>query len=83
MIVFFQRRRIRREQAIIAALQRNTELTGHDLARVAHLSSGVFYGTVMRMEQEGRIASRWGQAPPGREHRPRLYRLPATPGGEP
>jgi DNA-binding PadR family transcriptional regulator len=68
--------RKRREERIISALRESGELSSYELSQRADIFAGALYPTLMRMERDGRLASRWGIATAERGwRRPRLYRL--------
>jgi DNA-binding PadR family transcriptional regulator len=68
--------RQRREAKIIDTLQKHGELSSYELSKRAEIFAGSLYPTLMRMEKDGRLVSRWGVATAERGgHRPRLYRL--------
>ena len=55
-------------------------LSGADLQKRGHLSSGTLYPILLRLEAAGWLASRWEQVDPSIVGRPRrrLYRLTPT-----
>jgi DNA-binding PadR family transcriptional regulator len=70
-------RRERHEQAVTDALVRHGEMRGSALQEASGISNvGTFYVTLMRLEDAGRIKSRWGEATAARNwRRPRIYSL--------
>ena len=71
-----RRRREAREQRIIDLLRSDHELSSYQIGKQANLGPGSLYLTLQRLEQDGRLVSRWGVATEERGwHRPRLYRL--------
>jgi DNA-binding MarR family transcriptional regulator len=69
-------------QILEAFLENPTdELSGADVHKRGHLTSGTLYPILLRLESAGWLVSRWEQVDPARIGRPRrrLYRL--TSGG--
>lgn len=71
-----RQRRVAQEQRILDLLQASGEMSGYELGKAAEIGSGSLYPSLMEMERDGRIVSRWGIATAERGwHRPRLYRI--------
>lgn len=66
------RKRAARLAAIIDHLANHPDSGGYDICKGAGLSSGSLYPELARLEQDGRVTSRWADGP---EPRRRLYRL--------
>jgi DNA-binding PadR family transcriptional regulator len=71
-----RKRRERREAMVLGTLVAYGELSGFQLHDRSGVPIHVLYPTLDRLEREGRVTSRWGEATPERGgHRPRLYSL--------
>lgn len=64
------------EKMVLATLTVCGEMSGYDLREASGAPTSAFYATTMRLESQGRIASRWGVATEKTGWaRPRLYRI--------
>ena len=79
IFAFFRRRREAREHKILALLRTHGELSGVEIYRLSGLSAGSMYATLYRMEEAGRLTSRWGEAVEGWPRPRRLYRSAEDP----
>jgi DNA-binding PadR family transcriptional regulator len=79
--MLFARRRIRNETLVVEALSARDDMTGNEIAKATGLWVGSLYPALMRMEQSGRITSRWETETPRPDGsaRRRLYALPERP----
>lgn len=75
---FLRRRRDQNERAIVDALALHGEMSGFMLRERLGIWPGTLYPALARLEESGRLVSRWGVATPERGgKRPRIYSLSA------
>lgn len=76
--MLFARRRTKHETLVIEALSARDDMTGGEIAKATGLWVGSLYPALIRMEQSGRITSRWetDTLRPDGPARRRFYALP-------
>jgi sugar-specific transcriptional regulator TrmB len=75
-LAIFRGLRKQREAKVIAALDAHGEMSGFSLHDRSGVPIHALYPILDRLEQDGRVTSRWGEATPERGgRRPRLYCL--------
>ena len=77
--MLFARRKQGHETLVINALASCADMTGGEISRAVGLGIGRLYPVLMRLEEHGRITSRWETETPRPEGPPRrrFYALPA------
>lgn len=77
--MFFTRRRQKHETLVIEALSACADMTGGEISRATGMGIGRLYPVLMRLEDLGRITSRWESETPRPDGPPRrrFYALPA------
>lgn len=78
MFGYFRRRREAKDQTILSLLQQKGEMSSFDIGQAVNWSVATLFPALSRMEHDGRLSSRWGDATAARGwRRARLYRIPS------